>query len=201
METRKRIAATVVTALLTVGLALNFSGCSKENALGPIIENEKPDFNILSFGNVQNSLKKTIKVSKNIKKAYGGTLYLSDEFETDDEEVDVDIRLKIHPNSIPADDEFLMSIDSDQFLANLDVVFGPHGMKFSKPAELTINIQGLDLSGLDLNTIQVYYDNQDTGQWEMMECDEISIDIDNGEIEVINAKLPHFSRYALAHSE
>ena len=40
METKRRIAAVAVTALLTVGMTLNFSGCSKESTMGPTIDKE-----------------------------------------------------------------------------------------------------------------------------------------------------------------
>ena len=41
MKTKKRIAAIVVTTLLTVGMTLNFSGCSKESTMGPSVEKEQ----------------------------------------------------------------------------------------------------------------------------------------------------------------
>jgi len=71
-------------------------------------------------------------------------------------------------------------------------------MIFANPAILNVEARGVDLNGADSNAIHIYYDNQNTGQWEQMVCDDIIVDVNAGTIQVINAQLLHFSRYALA---
>jgi len=157
---------------------------------------------VLTFGNPIPSLRKVRSTQKWIKKRYGGTLKLNFEYESDDSDIDVDVKLEIHPNSIPQDCELAMSLDDDTFLSNLDVVFGPHGIQFSQPANLNILVGMEDghISRSEAENINVYYYNQEAGFWEVMECNSIEFEYDDDQIETIqvnNAKLPHFSRYAL----
>lgn len=180
-------------------LALNLTSCSQETLPVNPSANDLQSGNLefLSFGTSSQSLQKKIIQSEFIERKKGGTLHLK--YKTDD--LKIDIKLKIHKDSIQDDSKFLMNIDSEQFLANLDVVFGPHGTQFSIPADLNIEVEGLDLSELNSEeTIDVYYDNQEAGQWEKMVSEDIKIDFKKGKIKIKKAKLPHFSRYAVAWS-
>jgi len=47
------------------------------------------------------------------------------------------------------------------------------------------------------NDVDIFYDNQENGQWEPMQRDDVLIDVDAGSVKVVNARLPHFSRYAI----
>jgi len=64
---------------------------------------------------------------------------------------------------------------------------------------IEIKIEDIDPSSLNLDNLDIYYDNPATGEWELMPRDAINIDIDDDEIEikVVNARIPHFSRYAI----
>ncbi len=105
--------------------------------------------------------------------------------------------LRILPKTISDDVEVSISLDDQQFIGNMDVVFQPHGITFSQPAILNIAASGLDLTGMNPNAIDIYYDNTETGQWEKMEREAILVNIVDGAIVVVNALLPHFSRYAI----
>ena len=207
MKTQRRITALAVTALLAVGMALNFSGCSKELSLGPEAdETSKKQLNILAFGTPK-SMAKIVEKSKEISSEDGGTIWLEHEFEDEDYEVEVEISLKFLPDALSDDAVIKLSIDDHQFLGNMDVVFNPHGIEFLKPAILNfeIEVEGYDPTKSDLHErdFNIYYDNPETGQWEPMprEAMEVELEYENGEyeleIEVINARLPHFSRYAI----
>ncbi len=190
---------TIIFGFTITFLALNLTSCSQDMLPVSPSENSSKSANLefLSFGKTSQSLQKIINDSKYIKRKKGGTLHI----EYCAGKLKIDVKLKIHRKSIQVDTEFLMSIDSDQFVANLDVVFGPHGTQFSKFADLDIKVEGLDLSGFDFDSnMDVYYDNEESGQWEKMETDRIKVDYKKGKIEVKKAKLPHFSRYALAWS-
>ena len=68
---------------------------------------------------------------------------------------------------------------------------------FNPPAIIDITASGVDLSGVDPASVNIYYDNQETGQWEVMESDQIVVNQNEGRIEIVGAKLPHFSRYSI----
>lgn len=198
----KKISTSLIISFMFAIMAVSFNNCSGN--LSPVSPDqevkvkEQKGIKFLSFGKAPNSLKKIVSVSRYIKRHRGGLLYLDYAFENaDNEEVEVEIGLKIQRYSIEESNRFTMGIDDEYFLADLDVTFGPHGTQFSIPALLNISIDGIDLTGVDPNATHLYYDNQDTGEWELMECDSIIINIEEGELDVINGKLPHFSRYAI----
>lgn len=161
-----------------------------------------PALSILDFGKTNLSLKKIVKKSKWFTKKEGGTLKLEHEYDLEEGgEVEVKISLRVLPGALSEDKELQLEIDDEQFLGNFDVVFSQHGTVFSRPAILNIEIEieDIDPSSLNLDNLDIYYDNPATGQWELMPRDAINIDIDDDEIkiEVVNARIPHFSRYAI----
>ncbi len=101
--------------------------------------------------------------------------------------------------TISQDAELVLSLDDQILLGNVDVTFTPHGITFSSPALLNIEASGLDLANIP-SKIGCYYDNPDTGQWEKMETGDVIIKQDEGYIKIIDAQIPHFSRYAVAWS-
>jgi hypothetical protein len=199
-----------VVALLFINV-----GCEKEGPLGPLsLENQSnsmySELQILSFG-PQKSLKKVVRASKFIEKNTGGRIVLNYEYDCGGQEIEVGIKLQILPNAIDEDGEFELSIDDAQFLGELDVLFGPHGTIFSIPAILNIDIEIEDydpsVSNLHNLDLDIYYDNEQTGQWEFMPSDGVEVQLvcDDGEYElkirVRNALMSHFSRYAIGEEQ
>ena len=82
----------------------------------------------------------------------------------------------------------------------VDMEFGPHGTTFLMPVLLNITAVGLDLSEANEETLDLYYDNPDTGQWEKVERENVIITKSTGTLQIVNARIPHFSRYAVAWS-
>ncbi len=107
--------------------------------------------------------------------------------------------LKIDKETISIDSELEMNIDKNALIGNVDVTFHPHGTTFSSPALLTVEARNIDLSGWDLERIALYYDNPETGEWEKMNVKEVKIKPDEGYVKIVEAELPHFSRYAMAY--
>lgn len=190
----------VATGCLLMVIA--FTGCDKGMfPTAPEEDLEAPqsiayeDFKPLKYNGVKLILAAPVTVTEHIIAAEGGKLKIK--FKAGDD-LYVTAKLRIKPNTIPNDMTLSMSMDPDKLKANLDVVFGPHGLEFSKDARLDIYAEGLDLSGVNTRKIWLYYDNPDTGCWERMRCKEVEVDKDDGEIEVEGGRLPHFSRYALS---
>jgi len=69
----------------------------------------------------------------------------------------------------------------------------PHGIQFAEPVEIAISYKPADLTGVDLDQINVYYFNESlaTPDWELVP-NSASVP---GEFSV-TAPLSHFSRYA-----
>ena len=81
------------------------------------------------------------------------------------------------------------------------MTFQPHGIIFSQPAILNLEALGVDFSGVNPDDVDIFYDNPATGQWEPMQRDDIIVDVNLGRIQVINARLDHFSRYAIGDEQ
>lgn len=75
--------------------------------------------------------------------------------------------------------------------------FSPSGT-FSKPVIYNLTIIGVDLSNVDPAKIKFVYMASD-GKYYQAACDRISIDKQAGKIELVNAHLPHFSRYGFVN--
>ena len=68
-------------------------------------------------------------------------------------------------------------------------------MTFAKPLKLTQSFTGLDLSNYHTGTIDFVFID-DNGVVETIRDNGVQINLPQGFVRVLNAKLPHFSRYA-----
>ena len=82
-----------------------------------------------------------------------------------------------------------MSINSDYGTAS----FSPSG-EFDIPAIYNSTIMGLDLSGINPDEIEFVYMGTD-GKYYSIDVQNILVEPQSGKLQVINAKIPHFSRY------
>ena len=71
--------------------------------------------------------------------------------------------------------------------------FGPEG-DFDKPVIFNLTYMGLDLSKIDPEEIDFVYID-DSGNITPIDYQGLQIEAQSGKLEVINAYLPHFSRY------
>jgi WD40 repeat protein len=108
------------------------------------------------------------------------------------------VNLQVLPGAIDQDTEFSLNIETTELVGGVAVTFGPHGTVFNQPAILNLEARGVDFTGVDPDGVDVYYDNTETNQWELMDRDDVIVDAFAGTVQVINARLPHFSRYAVA---
>jgi hypothetical protein len=186
--------------LFAVLLGALFLTCSKDRSPVEPIQNERgaqSDFQVLSFGEVQPALHKSIVTTATVTRRNGGYLYVRYDVPTVKNIVKVTVSLVIPPYAITADSIVMsMQVDPAQFLSTLDVVFGPHGVDFVRPARLCVWIQNMDFTGINPSSIGIYYD--DRGSWTPMPNASITANPKAGILNVINALLPHFSRYALS---
>ncbi len=105
---------------------------------------------------------------------------------------------KVYQESISEDAELRLGMGEGLLNGDVDANFQPHGITFSGDAELTIEAKNIDLSGVDASTVGLYYVSD--GQWEKMQAANITVNKGEGYLKIDKAKIPHFSRYAVAWS-
>lgn len=197
MKPVKKILQSMTSAALLMCLAINFNACSEQSPLSSTVaeQSKQPQkqLRILPLGISDNSLKKVTTVSKWITAQNGGLLSLQHVGNG----IQVNSSLYILPGAMSQDAEISLTLDDENFMGAMDMVFSPHGTIFKQPALLTIVASGLDLSGYNPDDLGIYYYNEITGQWEEMQRDAFIVDINTGSIILQNARLPHFSRYAI----
>jgi len=75
--------------------------------------------------------------------------------------------------------------------------FTPHGT-FRRLVIYNLTIQGIDLSNVDPETVKFVY-MADNGKYYPADCDAILVNKHSGRIQVVNARLPNFSRYGFVN--
>ena len=76
--------------------------------------------------------------------------------------------------------------------------FDPSPFSFDIPVEYTIIYEGLDLTGVNPEDVDFYYVSP-SGELVKAEYDRLEVNIATGRLFVLDAKLPHFSRYGFVN--
>ena len=76
---------------------------------------------------------------------------------------------------------------------NGTITYSP-SMNFNVPAILDLDYRGIDLTGINPDSIDFVYHNPN-GNFDSAEYDEIRVNVEDGRLELKDAKIPHFSRY------
>ncbi len=205
MKTLKNATSLLAVILLILAIMMSFNSCSKDSPRTPEVdlaieelqksgEIIRDDLKIISFGDVIPTLKKVVTANKEINAATGGNLSLEYEIKTRTGKVDVAMSLSIAPNALSKDTKIKMRLDTKKAM----FIFKPDGIQFSTPAIFDIKISGLDLTNISTEKIDIYYYNEDTGEWENVQREAVIVDVKAGTVVVQAAQLPHFSRYALS---
>jgi len=77
------------------------------------------------------------------------------------------------------------------------ITFGP-SMQFNVPVDYTLIISGVDLTGVNPNTLDFVYIDAN-GNMFYVEKEYVTMDASTGFLKVKNAKLDHFSRYGFVN--
>ena len=177
---------------IIVMLSLFLIGCSEETSLNSPVENlSKNKPNYISLPSVKGvQVNSDWIVSKKINGAKGGSLsnyisYRGGIFGT----VTIDAEILFENGSYPGNETITMEL-SDQ---NTSVQFGP-SMSFNRTVLYNVTYTGLDLTGINPSTVKFVY-IADDGSLEVAACDAIIVDASKGKLQVVNAVIPHFSRY------
>ena len=206
----------IFALIVAAALTFNFFGCNGDSPVTPEVEtiSKQKGMHFIKLGDALTSLNKGfLTVSAWVTEKDGGKLEIlhgtafaegqaDTTIEGDYTKVgygtvsNIKVELDVMPCCIKEDVELSMTLD-DQCV---DMEFGPHGTTFLMPVLLNITAVGLDLSEANEETLDLYYDNPDTGQWEKVERENVIVTKSTGTLQIVNARIPHFSRYAVAWS-
>jgi hypothetical protein len=220
LNTIRNTSKLFIAGLVFAGLTLSFTACSNVPTAPGSEEVAASGMNLIALGDEATSLSKLIASSALVTPENGGTLILMngkgweiEDFENVtqafvhdaldsintlelNQESRLFIKLDVPPRAVDTDTTIHLEMDDK----NIDMEFGPHGLEFNRPAMLTIIATRLNLKDVNTETLNVYYDNPNTGQWEKMEGATIKTDKNHGFLIIQAVQIPHFSRYAVAWS-
>jgi len=184
--------------MLTISLMLVLSACNSESPMQS--NNSHQELKVLKFRDAAPlTLHKKANIKKNITVQEGGSLAL--QHGTADGAaanfVYANVSLDVLPGALSADAEIGLELETTELQGGVALTFEPHSVVFSQPAVLNLIAHGLDFSGIDPDAVDIFYDDAETGMWIPMQRDNVIVDAELGTVQVINALLPHFSRYAI----
>ena len=224
---KKQLAALVSASLMTA-FTITFNACSEQSPFNPNNKDglsntvltkpggggKGPKFVSLKGGHAHFRTDEPVstilaEASQHVTYTDGGELIL--EYKGVENPQDgngnlyVKTTLKVFSQTISEDADLVLRMYDDLSAGNVDVSFEPHGITYSQPALLNIEVLNADLSGLSKgkksSPLSLYYVNQETGQWERMQTYDIVVNETDGYIKIIDAQIPHFSRYAIGAGE
>ena len=183
----------IITSLLAFAALI---GCSSPDALnGPAepVKKDSPNWVVMPK-KANMSVEAEFDVSELVSGSAGGTLSLHTSYSGGiNGLVTIDADLVFSPGAFSGDKLITLHVNDEY----CESTFGPSSV-FDVPAVYNIRYTGLDLSGVDPSSVVFIYDSED-GTTEVIENEGISVDVSTGTLEVLNAQLPHFSRFGFVN--
>jgi hypothetical protein len=131
--------------------------------------------------------------SKYINGYYGGTFLEQFSFQSYNGEVTITSKLVFPAGAFSGGKTITQTFNTET--ASLE--FGP-AMQFNTPVKYTLTVSGLDLTGINIETLDFVYVAQD-GSVTGVVHEGITMDVATGTLIVTNAQLNHFSRYGFVN--
>jgi hypothetical protein len=172
-------------------LSLFVIGCSEQTSINsPVSDLNINEPNWITLPQeVGMSIEKISSSSKSVNGANGTTWPWSTSYTGTLGRVTISSTLVVEPNSFSGTKTITQKHDD----ATCATTFGP-SMVFNIPLSFTIKYTGIDLSQINPATVKFAYISND-GSVVYAVNDGIVIDLSTGTLQVINAQIPHFSRY------
>jgi hypothetical protein len=172
-------------------------GCNENPEItSPVNGIKSENANWISLPNIEGMyIENSFTVTKRINGAQGGFLsmyesYSGGPFGT----VTIDAELIIDQGAYPGNKN--ISMTNDDF--ECATTFAPSFEKFNDIVTYTVAYAGIDLSNIDPNNIKFAY-IATNGDLEYAQHEGITVNVSTGTIQVINALIPHFSRYGFVN--
>ena len=178
-------------------LSLFVIGCSEQSSvLAPVnnVNTTEPNWIALPK-EVGMSIEKISSSSKSVNGTKGTTWPWSTSYTGTLGRVIISSVLVVEPNSFFGTKTITQKHDD----ATCATTFGP-SMVFNIPLRFTITYEGIDLSGINPAAVKFAYIASD-GSLEYAVNDGIVVDLSSGKLQVVNAVIPHFSRYGFINAQ
>jgi hypothetical protein len=177
-------------------ILLLFAGCTQEsNITDPLngIYDSQAKTIIMLPAKADMNVEDVFSSSEDINGVSGGEIHLVKSYlASNGQTVNIDCRLTV-PANLSFDDFRNITM---QVGGQAAVDFYP-SMTFDSPVILNFTVTGLDLSGINPNNVGFFYVDQN-GNLAPTVNDGVSVNLATGTLTVVNAQLPHFSRWAYA---
>ncbi len=137
-----------------------------------------------------NAVEGSTEVTQFVTVAAGGNIKLNVKYLKQGEtKASISATIKFQPGTLTQDQNITVRLDP----TTLGFEFLPHGITFDKPALLTIDVDGLDLTNFEQGTDLWYVEN---GQFtESYQAAKIKLDIPKCMLTAKDIALRHFSQY------
>jgi hypothetical protein len=171
-------------------------GCTPDaNVTSPDESTLKPQVQLIKLPALKSGLKIETDLTreKYINGYSGGSFIEQFEFQCITGNVLINSQLVFPAGSFSGGKTIAQTFDTET--ASLE--FGP-AMQFNIPVKYTLTVSGLDLTGINPETLDFVYVAQN-GSITGVEYDSITMDMTTGTLKVTNAKLNHFSRYGFVN--
>jgi len=181
----------IIALLLLTGVLL--TGCLPDSSITGPEDTQKQ----LSW--VETQQISSLSVEQNffafniINGANGGEVLMNENYSSPQGSVSIYAKLTIPENSFFGV-KFIRYVLNDR---SASVTFGPH-MTFLQDLRFDMRIEGLDLSQINDHSAITFAYLDGGNNIVPCEYESITVDVVNGAIEVIGAKVDHFSRYGFA---
>ena len=171
-------------------LMVLFVGCSKDVNINSPVQDQVTEEFVTRTGSQGLSSEATFSTSKVIDGSKGGLLQIGDQWTTQSgKQGSVYAYLYFPAGAFSGIKTITMTVDNGK----LTGTFGP-GMSFSKPVSFSVLFAGVNLSNQTQSQYTfVYYDT--AGKKYEISSSYIYFDRTKGVLGILNAQLPHFSRY------
>ncbi len=165
------------------------SGCTKDNP----VENPINEFEGRSLINIPKSIEAevgaVISASKIIDGCKSGSVIIDTQYQSSTGPMKIFAEIKFKANAFTGSKLVTMMIDN----VSGTVSFDPPSV-FSRPANLDMKLEGVDLSGINQDHVDFVYINPN-GTFEPVLYKDIIINISSNNLEIKDAEINHFSRY------
>ena len=167
-----------------------FAGCSKDLNINNPVNNQSADEFVTreDLGGLR--LNKSFTVSKEINGSQGGYLFTGNQFISENGTKGSIYAACFFPSGAFSGTQLITMTVDDQTLTG---TFSPH-MEFDKPVIFSVLFTGLNLTGSTQSQFRFAYYSEDGKRYEISSS-FIYFDKEKGVLGILNAQLPHFSRY------
>jgi hypothetical protein len=191
--------------LLITIVGLFLMGCQNSKDTGIVGPDNSPTLNgkSISFLKLPANLEPTKSLSKrnpfSVTPKDGGNINYKNSYMSAYGLVEIELQIKFEKNSVSDSMVVSVGIDQNELSGDLSLDFSPSPITFLIPAKLEMSVKGLDPASLPAHAsdlILVCNGQVDNPNYfEVIKCKEIKMNKKEGQIEVIDGIIPHFSRY------